>query len=373
MGWGEDWQIGPFVKTGEPVLRPEPGLTFRCPVRGSEVRWAEKDVFNPAAVVRNGKVCLLFRAEDTTPEVLGTSRIGLATSDDGIRFVCRPEPVLYPDNDSLLSYEWEAGCEDPRVVETEEDDPALRYVMTYTACDGMMARLAVATSPDLENWAKRGLAFGDAYGGRYVNRWGKAGAIVCKIGTEGRPVAARIRGRYWMYWGEGTTYAAVSEDLIRWEPVEFQGNSYKIGRPVPAASRWRSYALPGDATTLPVLQPRTGRFDSMLTEPGPFALLTDAGIVLLHNAANSWDDARRDPSLSPGAYAPGQVLFDASDPTAVIGRAAEPFLRPEFGHEVVGQTNNTIFAEGMVRFGGQWLLYYGSGDSAVCLARSPES
>lgn len=94
-------------------------------MRGAEVRWAEKDVFNPAAVVRDGKVYLLSRAEDSvSPSVLGTSRISLAVSEGGLRFSCLPEPVLYPDQDVMFVYEWEAGCEAPRLVETEEDAPS---------------------------------------------------------------------------------------------------------------------------------------------------------------------------------------------------------------------------------------------------------
>ena len=42
-----------------------------------------------------------------------------------------------------------------------------------------------------------------------------------EAGSGGRLVAARTNGRFWMYWGEGTGFAATSEDLVRWTPVEF--------------------------------------------------------------------------------------------------------------------------------------------------------
>ena len=48
-----------------PVLGPNGSTSFRCPIRKKEVRWEEKDVFNPAAVVKDGQVFLLYRAEDT--------------------------------------------------------------------------------------------------------------------------------------------------------------------------------------------------------------------------------------------------------------------------------------------------------------------
>ena len=107
----ESWMLGPFVRHGVYVLGPRPDTVFRCPVGNADVRWEEKAVFNPAAVVREGKVHLLYRAEDGVGE--GTSRIGLATSGDGVAFERRPEPVLFPDDDFMMRYESEGGCEDP--------------------------------------------------------------------------------------------------------------------------------------------------------------------------------------------------------------------------------------------------------------------
>src|SRR6266481_170697 len=46
--------------------------------------------FNPAVVKEDGKFVMLYRAQDHK----GTSSLGYATSNDGIHFVRRPEPVL---------------------------------------------------------------------------------------------------------------------------------------------------------------------------------------------------------------------------------------------------------------------------------------
>jgi beta-1,2-mannosidase len=112
------WMLGPFTRedASNPCLTPSAAAMFECPVRQARVAWEAKDVFNPAAVVRDGKVYLLYRAEDTVGRHAGTSRIGLAESADGRAFVRRPEPVLYPDDDFMNVYEWEGGCEDPRIV-----------------------------------------------------------------------------------------------------------------------------------------------------------------------------------------------------------------------------------------------------------------
>ena len=111
------WAMLTFVKADSvnPILLPGDN-TFLCPILKQQVQWEAKDVFNPAAVVRNGKVYMLYRAEDKIGKYAGTSRIGLATSEDGLHFTKMKEPVFYPDNDSLKIFEWEGGIEDPRIV-----------------------------------------------------------------------------------------------------------------------------------------------------------------------------------------------------------------------------------------------------------------
>jgi len=55
-----NWALIPFIKADDvnPVLLPDTNSTFLCPVRNTIVQWEEKDVFNPAAVVRNDTVFL---------------------------------------------------------------------------------------------------------------------------------------------------------------------------------------------------------------------------------------------------------------------------------------------------------------------------
>jgi beta-1,2-mannosidase len=342
------WTLGPFTRAldGAPMLEPRADTRFACPVGGRVVAWEEKDVFNPAAVVRDGMVHLIYRAEDVVGRHAGTSRIGLATSRDGLTFERRPEPVLYPDNDEFKQYEWEGGCEDPRVVETGDG----RYVMTYTAYDGRTARLMVATSRDLVTWTKHGPAFARASGGRFRDRWSKSGAVVSE--QQGSAfVAARSGGRYWMYWGDTDIFLASSDDLVNWEPLE---------RPAPAGR---------EPVLVSALVPRRGRFDSALVEPGPQAMLTPQGILLLYNGANR--QVTGDATLPEMAYSAGQALFDPADPGAVIGRTTDAFLSVETVHETTGQVRNVCFIEGLVAFNDRWFLYYGMGDSRIGVATAP--
>jgi len=213
-----DWALLPFVKIDSvnPVMKPGTG-SFIDPVRKTKVLWEEKDVFNPAIVKRDGKIYMLYRAQDKIGQPAGTSRIGVAVSNDAVHFTRMPQPVLYPDNDAFKKYEWEGGCEDPRVVQDDKGE----YYMTYTAFDGTTARLFEATSTDLIHWQKHGSVFAKAYNGRYADKWSKSGSIV-SVYKDGQPVAVKIKGKYWMYWGDSQIWAATSDDLINWTPVEMQ-------------------------------------------------------------------------------------------------------------------------------------------------------
>lgn len=94
-------------------------------------------------------------------------------------------------------------------------------------------------------------------------------------------------------------------------------------------------------------------------------MLTCEVIVLLYNGVNHHRDGA--PDTLPFAYQPGQMLFDPADPTAVLGRLAEPFLRIGPA-EAQGQVGNVCFVQGLVAFRGEWLLYVGLADSQLGVA-----
>lgn len=325
-----------------PVIAPDTATRFFCPLRREWVAWQEGDTFNPAAAVHDGRVVLLYRAEDRSGEGIGqrTSRLGCAFSDDGVHFRRLSEPVFYPDVDSQTALEWPGGVEDPRIVQTDEG----LYVMFYTQWNRRQARLAVATSRDLLTWHKHGPAFAKAHGGRFRDAFSKSASPVTRV-DGGRQTVARIDGRYWMYWGEKFVNVAVSDNLTDWTPL-----------------------LGPDGELLRVLEPRDGYFDSELTECGPPAVVTDAGILLLYNGKNAAGE-RGDGAYTPGSYCAGQALFDAADPTRLKGRLDKPFFVPEADFERSGQyPAGTVFIEGLVLHDGRWFLYYGCADSRVGVA-----
>jgi predicted GH43/DUF377 family glycosyl hydrolase/lysophospholipase L1-like esterase len=341
------WVIGPFTRpsTGNPVLSPNPASTFDDPIDHKPVAWEALHTFNPAAIVRHGKVYVLYRAEDNSGamEIGGhTSRLGLAESSDGVHFKREGEPVFYPGDDDQKAREWPGGVEDPRIVERDDGT----YVLTYTQWNRKTYSVGIATSRDLKHWTKEGPAFLTALGGKYANLMYKSAGIVTQL-KDGRLIAAKIAGRYWMYWGEGAIKLATSEDLIHWTPVE---------------------DMHGKLVEL--LRPRAGHFDSTFPETGPPPVLTSAGIVVLYNGKNATEGG--DPSMGPSAYAAGEALFEASNPANLLTQTDRPVLKPELPYEKTGQyAAGTTFAEGLVFFHNKWFLYYGCADSLVAVATAP--
>ena len=341
------WVIGPFARpaAGNPVVSPDPAATFQDPIAKKPVQWEALHTFNPAAISRHGKIYVLYRAEDNSGamEIGGhTSRLGMAESEDGIHFKRSSEPVFYPAEDDQKAREWPGGVEDPRIVEREDGT----YVLTYTQWNRETYSVGIASSRDLKHWTKHGPAFLTALGGKYADLKYKSAGIVTRL-KDGRLIAAKIMGRYWMYWGEGSIRLATSDDAIHWTPVE--GTD---GKPVE------------------LLRPRPGHFDSTFPETGPPPVLTSAGIVVLYNGKNA--EQGGDPALGPSAYAAGEALFDGANPAHLLTQIDKPVLKPELPYEKTGQyAAGTTFAEGLVYFHDKWFLYYGCADSLVAVAIAP--
>lgn len=342
----KEWMMGPFERFEDPkpIIQKDSSTTFMDPMTDKEIRWESMATFNPAAIVKDDKIHVLYRAEEKLgeKEIGGhTSRIGLAISSDGEEYERMKEPIFYPDDDHQKEFEWTGGTEDPRIVETEEG----LYILTYTQWNREYPRLAVATSRDLKNWDKQGPIFEEWKDGKYHDTETKSGAIVTEL-KDGKLVAAKINGKYWMYYGVPHIWLASSDDLINWEPVEdYAGN------------------------LAPVLSPRPGYFDSWLVEAGPPPVLTEDGIVVMYNAGNSQNIGVKD--LGNRIYTGGQALYDADEPWKLLDRSDEPFIKPELPFEKSGQyVDGTTFIEGLVYFGDEWYLYYGTADSMVGVVKT---
>jgi predicted GH43/DUF377 family glycosyl hydrolase len=164
-----------------------------------------------------------------------------------------------------------------------------------------------------------------------------------------------------MYWGDAQIWLATSDDLIHWTPVEMAPG----GKP-PVKLRDQALTVPDLLVVLPT---RQGKFDSNLVEPGPPAMLTPQGIRLIYNSRNV--PSYGDNTLPEGTYSAAQALFAKDDPTKLVQRMDNYFMRPEQPYELTGQVNQVVFLEGLAQFRGKWLLYYGTADSKIAVASRP--
>lgn len=298
---------GPLQRHGHPVLE-------RNPTR----EWESGVVYNPAATRADDHIFLLYRAEDKTPEedpeqCKYVSRIGLASSDDGVAFERVSDDPVFDINDGIHTEHKVRGVEDPRVTTIDRDGDT-EHLMTYTAFDGEQARLYLARSPDLFNWDDV----------EYVTD-GKAGAILDEP----------VNDVYWMYQGDRDIALYRSPDGYTWETYES-----------------------------PVLERRPDRFDAELVEPGPAPRLTDDGILLIYNCL---DNDRQ--------YHTGAALFDPDDPSRLLARTDTPILSPDPDgadqdrrHD---HLDDVVFTEGLVRDDDMYRLYFGSGDEDIRVATAP--
>jgi predicted GH43/DUF377 family glycosyl hydrolase len=328
------WAMLDFEKVDSinPIMKPDSSQIFDCPISKKSVQWEARNVLNPSAIVKDGKVYLIYRAQDSA----GTSRIGVAISEDGLHFKKMPTPVLYPDEDSLKKYEWHGGIEDPRVVETEDGN----YLLTYTSYDGKTARLCFAFSKDLLHWEKMGPVLKNE---KYINAWSKSGAVVVEE-KNGKMVTAKVNGKYWMYYGDTDIFMASSDDLKSWDACENEESKKLIS----------------------VLHPRMGYHDSRLVEPGPYALKTKDGILLIYNGSNAANF--NDTTKPKFTYSAGQALFAMNEPYKLIDRTTTDFIHPDKPYERTGEVNEVCFVEGLVHFNNKWFLYYGTADSRIAVA-----
>ena len=330
------WALGPFIcpENENPIITPNKDSIFECPMRKAPVHWEALHTFNPTAIVKDDKVFLFYRAEDDSgPMQIGghTSRLGLAESDDGIHFTCQPTPVFYPDNDKQRKNEWDGGCEDPRIVESDDG----RYILTYTQYNHHLPRFSYRQF-------NRSYALGEiwsrisAFLASFRIILTKSASIITTL-KGGRLITVKIAGQYWMYWGKRWLRTATSPDLIHWTPQSA------------------------------IIHPRPGLFDSQLTEAGPPAVMTKDGIIMIYNG--KIHASQGDSTLPPEIYAGGQILCDPSDPRKVLGRLDHPFYKPEMPFERTGQyIAGTTFLEGLVYFHEKWFIYYGCADSFVGVA-----
>lgn len=325
--------------TQNPILQPR-----------ANSGWEAAQVRNPAAILHDGRVHLLYTAAGDM-DVEHKLYLGHAVSADGYHFErVKEAPLVQPDSFVFNGFD-AGGIEDPRAVKIDDTIfitycaraiPLWSYLqgkrMTNPPSEGVtwtknFRRGGLLTTDDLVHFKRCGPITSDDH-------------YDCNIIL----FPERIDGRYVMMHrpsdfslADHPSYASAgisvcySDDLIHWyddQPI------------LSSVYNWENAKLGGAAPPI----------------------RTEEGWLTLYHAVEkppqdgSW---HRDYRF---CYRAGVVLLDLEDPRKVVARCPDPVLAPEAPFEKFGTVNNVVFPTGNVVLGDELFVYYGAADTVCCVA-----
>lgn len=303
-----------------------------------ENSWESIQTFNPAAMFADDKVHLLYRALGDD----GISRIGYATSEDGINIDERlDEPIFVYETESLerksgstgtlkvfRAPEWMdnynsgggwGGCEDPRV--TKIDD---KVYMFFVAYDAVNPPAIAFTSISFQDFLKRKWKWG---GVKVISKPG----IIDKSGCV---FPEKINGKYVIMHRIFPNILIDYVDNLDFPEGEYLKGEHKI--------------------TI-----REDNWDSRKIGAGAAPLKTKYGWLLIYYAVDDKDDTK---------YKIGAMLLDLKDPAKVLYRTDAPILEPVEWYENAGHKTGVAYPCGVVAIKNRLFIYYGGADTVVCVA-----
>jgi len=273
----------------------------------NEVPYPVETVHNASVVKHGDKYVMLFRAHLRN----GRSIIGLAESEDGLRFRVRREPFITPDKEEpFASYE-EYGVEDPRICDMDGE-----YLITYSAYSKHGVRVAMAKTIDFIRIERVSLItqadhrnvviFPEKFKGHYARL--------------DRPHSEILPWSIWI---------SYSPDLIHW----------------------------GDSKV--VIKPMAYHWDEMKIGPGATPIKTDKGWLNIYHGVFK--------TMAGTVYRLGAALHDLEDPAKIMGVSDHWILQPEDPWEVNGYVPNVVFTCGAVpEDDGTLKIYWGGADTVMC-------
>lgn len=303
----------------------------------------ERAVLNPATYQEGSTTHLFYRAVAND----GISSVGYARLDGPAEVAHRSDtPLLVPEFDFERG-----GMEDPRLTKIDGT-----YYLLYVAYDGQNARIAYATSRDLQNFAKQGvispsltLEAGrrclETSGGqeRYVEGFHyprqKHGAVIV-WDKDGVLFPRLIGGKFAML------HRIIPDaQLATAEKIEqFQTSAY-----------WETYLR---QISSEVVLNRQLPFEENRLGPGAVPIETDDGWLMIYHGV-SYPGGKK-------TYCAGAALLDLDDPRKVLARLPYPLFGPEEAYEKQGDVDNVVFPTGTAIHGDDLCIYYGAADSRIC-------
>ncbi len=294
------------------------------------------------------------------------SRIGLArvVLTDGVPTGVVREGVLLEPDRSWERGAGHGGVEDPRVTWVA----ALGvHVMTYVAYGPLGPRTALATSPDLRTWTRRGPV-----------HYGYDDTLDCDLNLFpnkdtvffGAPVTAP----------DGTPSLAVLHRPM-WDLDEIApglGERPPAGLPSDRGSIWMAFVplAEAQADLGALVHWRQHRFVAGPEHPfevlkiggGPTPLRVPEGWLLLHHGVTG-ELVKAFAQQKKVNYAAGGMILDAERPWEVVLRTSTPMLEATTEHERSGIVPNVVFPTAIEEVEGVHFVFYGMADSKIGVAR----
>ncbi len=210
----------------------------------------------------------------------------------------------------------EFGVEDPRITPLNG-----RFYFTYVAVSRHGPATALASTTDFRTFTRHGIIFCPE------NK-----DVVLFPEKIGGTFAALHRPVCGTPFTRPEMWVARSPDLIHWgahTPLTLSGGAWQSGR----------------------------------VGAGPPPVRVAGGWLALYHG-------NRHPTRpgEVGTYYGGALLLDATDPTRVLKRTAEPFMQPEANFEREGFVPNVVFPTGVAEDGEKLLVYYGAADAVTAVA-----
>ena len=278
--------------------------------------WEKKAVFNPAALVEEDKIHIVYRAMSDD----NTSVFGYAATKDGFHIDERLDDPIYVPREMFernSKVAGNAGCEDPRITKIDG-----RYYMLYTAYDGEHPPRVAITSISLEDFLHKEWRWAIPKLISPPDIDDKDACIFPKKINDKYVFLHRLQSGIWI-------------DYV--DDLHFYEGNYLGGKIL--------------------FQPREKKWDSVRIGIAGPPIETEKGWLLLYHGITGEHH-----------YLLGAALLKLDNPAEVISRLDYPIFTPDMKYEQEGQIPNVVFPCGAVVKNGDLFVYYGGADSVVGVA-----
>lgn len=317
---------------GNPILSPNPSN-----------QWESKAVFNPAAVLKDDQVFLLYRAIGEYDAYI--SRLGLAISQDGFNFKRKSKaPLVKPAED----YDrW--ACEDPRITKIGDT-----YYITYVALvqrakhrDKLTRKIppqtALLTTKDFVRFKRHGVITPKDSDNRDV--------VIFPEKIDGKFVIIHRPYRWCKNWFENPLAKKIEVTL----PIPYDSLPQR-------PSIWIAYAddLTKDWFNHKLIIRSIYKNDKKIGA-GPPPIKTNKGWLLIYHRVSRNEKEEY-------VYTVRVVLLDIENPSKVLAEIPYDILKPETEYEIKGDVDNVVFPTGVLIKDDTLFVYYGAADKRCALA-----